>query len=99
MGYLRRPFRRPAACLAIPKKPQAGDGTDFVKNTSDGQLNRDNARRDIVDPERLMGDEIDSSKPGHGTLSHPWPGSPLHQRASTRVPGPGPPRTVRHLPL
>jgi hypothetical protein len=30
-----------------------------------------------------MGDEMYPSKPGHGTLSHLWPGSPLHQRAET----------------
>jgi hypothetical protein len=48
-----------------------------------------------------MGDEMYPSKPGHGTLSHPWPGSPLHQRAETLVPGPMLPkteRTVRQLP-
>jgi hypothetical protein len=48
-----------------------------------------------------MGDEMYPSKPSHGTLSHPWPGSPLHQRAEALVPGPMLPkteRTVRQLP-
>jgi hypothetical protein len=35
---------------------------------------------------------------GQGALSHPWPGSPLHQRAEALVPGAGPPKTVRQLP-
>src|SRR5277367_3346759 len=35
---------------------------------------------------------------GQGALSHPWPGSPLHQRPETLVPGAGPPKAVRQLP-
>src|ERR1700733_9783466 len=35
---------------------------------------------------------------GQGALSHPWPGSPLHHRPETLVPGAGPPKAVRQLP-
>lgn len=31
-------------------------------------------------------------------MSHPWPGSPLHHRVDTQVPGSGPPRTARQPP-
>ena len=44
---------------------------------------------------QLCGDE---HRAGQEALSHPWPGSPLHQRAATLVPGAGPPRAVRQLP-